>query len=88
MTLAKVLGNVVNSVKHPGFDGHKLMIVQPLDDRSAPIGASFLAVDTVQAGPGDIVLVNAEGNGTRQILGGQPPIRSLIVAIVDAVELS
>ena len=51
-------------------------------------GDSFLAVDTVQAGPGDLVLVNAEGNGTRQILksGPQTPIRSLIVGIVDTVD--
>ena len=50
---------------------------------------SFLAVDQVQAGAGERVLVMREGNGVRQLLnlGQQVPIRSLIVGIVDDVEL-
>jgi microcompartment protein CcmK/EutM len=51
-------------------------------------GDSFLAVDRVQAGVGDTVLVNQEGNGARQLLkmGQQVPIRSLIVGVVDEVQ--
>lgn len=85
MILGKVIGNVTSTVKHPGFLGRAVMIVQPLDERLAYDGESFLAVDDVQAGPGDTVIVLSEGNGIRQILGGQPPIRRLIVGIVDAV---
>jgi ethanolamine utilization protein EutN len=87
--LCRVKGTVVGTAHHPAFDGRKLMIVQPLDEQGAEQGASYLAVDTVQAGVGDVVLVNAEGNGTRQILklGAIVPIRSLIVGIVDAVEV-
>ena len=68
---------------HPVYDGQKLLIVTPVDG-----GDSFLAVDRVQAGVGDTVLVNQEGNGTRQLLkmGQQVPIRSLIVGIVDEVQ--
>ncbi len=89
MKLCRVKGTVVGTAHHPAFDGRKLMIVQPLDEQGAEQGASYLAVDTVQAGVGDVVLVNAEGNGTRQILklGAIVPIRSLIVGIVDAVEV-
>ena len=58
--------------------------------RQRPIdgGDSFLAVDRVQAGVGDTVLVNQEGNGARQLLkmGQQVPIRSLIVGVVDEVQ--
>ena len=87
MTLARVEGNVVATVHHPSFDKRKLLIVQPLDENGAPAGESFLAVDMVQAGVGDTVLVNREGNGNRQLLGMGPivPIRSLIVGIVDQV---
>ena len=87
MTLARVEGTVVATAKHPSFDGRKLLIVQPLDDQGAAQGDAFLAVDMVQAGTGDTVLVNREGNGNRQLLkmGAQVPIRSLIVAIVDSV---
>ena len=87
MKLCRVLGSVVATAKHPVFHGKSLLIVQPIDAGGADTGASFLAVDQVQAGPGDRVLVMSEGNGVRQILqlGSQVPIRSLIVGIVDHV---
>ncbi|MGZ3406154.1 MAG: EutN/CcmL family microcompartment protein [Polyangia bacterium] len=83
MKLCRVEGSVVGAVHHPVYDGQKLLIVTPVDG-----GDSFLAVDRVQAGVGDTVLVNQEGNGARQLLkmGQQVPIRSLIVGIVDEVQ--
>lgn len=89
MTLCKVLGPVVATQKHPAFDGRKLLIVQPLDERGGATGKSFLAVDHGSgAGEGDTVLVMREGGGVRQILGDKTlPIRSLIVGVVDAVEV-
>lgn len=88
MILCRVHGSVVATAHHPSFDGKKLLIVQPLDDCGAETGDSFLAVDMVQAGAGDMVLVNREGNGNRQLLkmGAQVPIRSLIVGIVDDLD--
>jgi ethanolamine utilization protein EutN len=85
--LCRVKGSVVATVHHPSFDGRKLLIVQPVDERGNAAGDSFLAVDMVQAGAGDMVLVNQEGNGARQLLkmGAQVPIRSLIVGVVDEV---
>jgi ethanolamine utilization protein EutN len=84
MKLCKVTGNVVATVKHPTYRGHKLMIVEPIDPT---VGKSFLAVDLVQAGPGDTVLVMQEGNGVRQILKEKVlPIRSVIIGIVDSYE--
>jgi len=82
MKLCRVEGTVVGAVHHKAYDGQKLLVVVPVDG-----GDSFLAVDRVQAGVGDTVLVNQEGNGTRQLLklGQQVPIRSLIVGIVDEV---
>jgi microcompartment protein CcmK/EutM len=82
MKLARVLGSVVATAKHPAYAGHKLMLVAP-----EPTGKAFLAIDNAQAGPGDRVLVLTEGTGVRQVLGTEAgPIRSLIVGIVDAVE--
>ena len=88
MTLCRVEGSVVATAHHPSFDGRKLLIVQPLDERGAERGDSYLAADSVQAGAGDLVLVLTEGTGVRQILkqGAIVPIRSLIVGIVDQVE--
>ena len=88
MNLCKVLGSVTSTLKHPAFQGRKLMVVQPLDESQQPAGKSFLAVDnTSSAGPGDVVLVLREGTGVRQILKDKTlPIRSLIVGVVDEVD--
>jgi microcompartment protein CcmK/EutM len=87
MNLCRVKGTVVATAKHPAFHARKLLIVQPLDENGGEKGESFIAVDMVQAGEGDVVLVNREGNGNRQILGMGDivPIRSLVVGVVDAV---
>ena len=88
MKACRVVGPMWASVKHPAYAGKTMFVVQPIDERGADTGASFIAVDTVQAGVGDRVIVLTEGNGVRQILkqGDIVPIRSVIVGIVDAVE--
>jgi microcompartment protein CcmK/EutM len=84
--LARVLGNVVSTVKHPSLNRRAVFAVQPLDADERPSGESFLAVDNAQAGPGDTVIVLREGNGIRSILGDpKSPVRCLIVGIVDQV---
>ena len=88
MKLCRVVGNVVATAKHRAFEGHKLMMVEPVDGTGSSTGDTFLAVDHVQSGIGDQVIVNQEGNGSRQLLGtidGKLPIRSVIVGIVDQV---
>lgn len=86
MIIARVKGNVVATAKHPCFEGHRLLIVQPIDEAGSDKGDSFLSCDTVQAGPGDVVLVQREGNTARQLLGTpDDPFHSVIVAIVDKV---
>ena len=89
MILCRVLGNAVSTVKHPCYEGHKVMVVQPVQtDTHSPLGAEFLAVDSVQAGPGDLVLASREGNTARQILGNaSDPFHSVIVGIVDEVQV-
>jgi ethanolamine utilization protein EutN len=78
------------AVKHPAFQGRPLFVVQPLDENGKDAGSSFVAIDNVQAGIGDKVIVLTEGNGVRQILkqGDIVPIRSIIVGIVDQVSLT
>jgi microcompartment protein CcmK/EutM len=87
--ICRVVGPVVSTAKHPAYVGHKLLCVQPVDERGAAQGSSFLAVDTVDGGEGDRVLVNSEGNSARQIIGGDKlPMRSLVVGVVDRVDTS
>ena len=89
MILSRVLGTVVATEKHPAFHARKLLVVQPVDEQQQPNGKSFIAVDnTSSAGKGDLVLVLREGTGVRQILGDKTlPIRSLIVGVVDRVDV-
>ncbi len=88
MRCCRVVGPMWAAVKHPAFAGRPLFVVQPLDERGKDTGSSFVAIDHVQAGIGDKVIVLTEGNGVRQILnmGDVVPIRSMIVGIVDHVE--
>lgn len=89
MILARTLGNVVSTVKHPAHHARKNMVVQPVAlDTVTPAGPSFLAFNSVQAGPGDLVLVVQEGNASRQIMEApRGPFHSVIVGIVDRVDV-
>lgn len=89
MRLARVRGTVVATIKHPTYSGRTLLLCQPLTPDGRDKGEQVVAVDTVQAGEGDLVLLLTEGNGVRQILGPNAgPIRTLIVGIVDEVRHS
>ena len=61
MMLARVVANVVSTEKHPHYKGQKILVVQPVDPEGKPKGKSLLAVDGVQAGIGDLVLVDEGG---------------------------
>lgn len=88
MILARVKGNIVASKQYPCFDGQRILIVQPIDEVGNDKGDSFLSCDTVQAAPGDVVLVEREGNTARQLLGTQEdPFHSVIVGIVDKIDI-
>jgi ethanolamine utilization protein EutN len=82
MFLARVTGEVVATIKHGALAGQKLLLAQPLAG-----GRATIAVDSVQAGPGDLVLVADEGNSAAQVLHRpRGPIRTVIVGVVDDVE--
>jgi ethanolamine utilization protein EutN len=86
MILAKVVGTVVTTVSHRDFKNRRLLVVQPLGlDEETP-DEDFVALDNTQAGIGDTVLINREGNGARQVLKNPDAcVISLIVGIVDSV---
>lgn len=89
MYIGRVFGNVVATIKHPFFDGHKLLLVERLQPQGDAESRYDIAVDLVQAGPGDTVLVLDEGSSARQLLSAEPhgPVRAVIVGIVDLVDL-
>ncbi len=89
MILCRVIGNVVSSVQHPAYDGKILLLCQPVQgDSKTPRLRAFIAVDSVQAGEGDLVVVAREGNAARQVLGtDDDPFHSVVLGIVDEVRL-
>jgi ethanolamine utilization protein EutN len=88
MILARVLGEVVATRKHRSHERRKVLVVQPVDPDDAPRGEPVLALDAVDAGIGDRVLVVQEGYAA-MTAAGRPnsPIDMTIVGVVDAVEL-
>ncbi len=89
MILGRVTGSVVSTIHHPIVDGRKLLLVERLDQHGKSTGGYVIALDGIGAGRGETVLILDEGNGARQILGDDnAPVRSIVVGIVDEVELS
>jgi len=90
MYIGRVSGTVVATIKNELFEGRKLLMVDKLDLAGKPTAKYDIAVDMVQAGVGDLVLVLDEGNSARQIVDREPlgAIRAVIVGIVDIVDLA
>ena len=90
MILAKVKGNLVSTQKNSYLIGHKLLLVQQIDLNSNFIGKNdVVAVDVVNAGIGDTVLLVQEGKAVQQILKHKnAPIHSIVVAVVDSIDVN
>jgi len=84
--LGRVVGRVWATAKHETLVGRKILLVQPTGVDGEPHDGTYLALDTVDAGEGDQVLVVDEGASAGQVLElDQPPIRTVIVGVVDEV---
>jgi len=88
MILGRISGTVVSTIHHPIVDGRKLLLAERLDSSGEPTGKYLIAMDAIGAGNGETVLILDEGTGARQILeDDKAPVRSIIVGIVDELEL-
>ena len=89
MILGRITGNVVSTIHHPIVEGRKLLVAERLDATGRPTGGYIIAIDAIGAGFGETVLILDEGNGARQILDdSKAPVRSLVVGIVDDVDVA
>ena len=87
MQLGRVVGTVVASVRSPGLDGVKFLLVQPLDRRKKPVGSPLVAADGVaMAGPGELVMIVASREAALALPETFVPVDHAIVGIIDAVE--
>jgi ethanolamine utilization protein EutN len=88
LQLARVIGTVVATQKHPKFEGAKMLLVQPIGLEGTPRGFPLLAVDSVGAGVHETVLVVIEGRAAGDALGRKAaPVDAAIVGIVDSVDV-
>ena len=88
MLLGRVMGSVVATRKNGQLEGSKLLLVQPEDPNGAPRGAAVLAIDGVDAGVGDRVLLIQDGRSAQLVLGrGVAAVDAAVVGVVDAVDL-
>lgn len=89
MFLGKVKGNLVATQKNQHLVGHKLQLVKKIDLNGKFIGKKdIIAVDLIDAGIGDTVLVAQEGDAVQQILGhSKAPVNTIIIAVVDDYEV-
>jgi ethanolamine utilization protein EutN len=85
--LGKVVGTVVAERKIEGLAAQKLLLVQPLDHLQKPAGALEVAVDTVRAGPGDLVFLVGSREAALALEPSFVPVDAAVVGIVDRVAL-
>jgi ethanolamine utilization protein EutN len=89
MLIARVIGEVVSTQKHPSHKGRKALLVQPLNLDGTDRGDAVIALDSVDAGPGDRVLLATEGFSAMTSVGRpQSPIDMAVIGFVDSIDLS
>jgi microcompartment protein CcmK/EutM len=87
LLLAKIVGTVVATRKDPRLDSHKLLLIRGMDPSGKADGAYLVAVDTVDAGVGETVLI-VSGSSARMASGMKDcPVDAAIVGIVDNIEV-
>jgi ethanolamine utilization protein EutN len=88
MQIARVIGTVVATQKHPKFEGAKLLLVQPIALDETARGTPLLAIDAVGAGVNEKVLIVLEGRAAGEALGRKgAPVDAAIIGIIDEVDV-
>ncbi|MGD0708108.1 MAG: EutN/CcmL family microcompartment protein [Anaerolineaceae bacterium] len=87
MLIAKVIGTAVSTIKDEKLVGRKLLIVRQTDEHSAPTGKPFVAIDTVDAGIGDLVLTAAGSSARQTNITKDTPVDAVIMAMIDSLEV-
>jgi carbon dioxide concentrating mechanism protein CcmL len=88
MILARVVGEVVSTQKRPQFEGAALLILQPEAPAGVKAGPPLLAIDSVGAGRGELVIAVLEGRAAQEALGKKlAPVDAAILGIVDEVDI-
>jgi microcompartment protein CcmK/EutM len=88
MLIGRVIGELTATYKHPSHEGRKILMVQPLNLDGTDRGVAVVALDAVDAGAGDKVLVVTEGFGACTAVGpALQPIDMAVIGFIDQIEL-
>jgi ethanolamine utilization protein EutN len=87
MQLARVIGDVVATIKDANLDGHKLLVLQPITPDRQASGRALVALDAVGAGVGEHVFFVRGREATFPFLPGEPPADACVVGIIDHWDL-
>jgi microcompartment protein CcmK/EutM len=87
MLIASVVGTTVSTVKDEKLAGRKLLILRQTDETGNPFGKPYVAVDTVDAGIGDLVLTCAGSSARQTNITKDSPVDAVIMAVIDSLEV-
>jgi microcompartment protein CcmK/EutM len=87
MLIAKVIGTTVSTIKDEKLQGRKLLILRQTDETGATSGKPYVAVDTVDAGVGDLVLTAAGSSARQTNITKDTPVDAVIMSIIDSLEV-
>ena len=88
MKIALVIGSTVSTIKDEIIRGRKLLIVRNADTTGNPIGEPYIAVDTVSAGTGDLVMITDGSSARYTNQTTNMPVDAVIVGVIDSLEMS
>lgn len=87
MLISKVVGTTVSTIKDEKLTGKKLLIVRQADEHGSPVGKPYVAVDTVDAGAGDLVLTCAGSSARQTAITKDTPVDAVVMSIIDSLEV-
>jgi ethanolamine utilization protein EutN len=87
MQLARVIGDVVATIKDDGLTGHKLLVLQPVTPDKQSAGRTLVAIDAMGAGVGEHVFFVRGREASFPFLPDAPPVDACVVGIVDHWDL-
>ena len=88
MQICRVIGMTVATIKDEKLVGRKLLIVREADERGQAVGKPYVAIDTVDAGTDDLVLVAAGSSARQTTITKDTPVDAVIMAIIDTLDVN
>ena len=87
MLIAKVIGTTVATIKDEKLVGRKLLILRQTDEQGEPSGKPYVAVDTLDAGIGDLVLTCSGSSARQTNITKDTPVDAVVMAVIDSLEV-